>query len=123
MVAPLESKNIRSAQQSIDRLISEDNPVDQVQFFDLRQSMNNGGGPACLRLRVAMSEAEIAAMHQGVLFTDRLHGQLVDWVERHYRKRLSDADLLDTSLPGEVERALMELAKILDLPEEVLLDV
>ena len=123
MVAPLESKNIRSAQQSIDRLISEDNPVDQVQFVDLRQSMNNGGGPACLRLRVAMSEAEIAAMHQGVLFTNRLHLQLVDWVKRHYRKRLSDADLLDTSLPGEVERALTELAKILDLPEEVLLDV
>ena len=123
MVAPTESKNIRSAQQSVDRLISEDNPVDQIQFVDLRQSMNNGGGPACLRLRVAMSETEIAAMHQGVLFTDRLHGQLVDWVERHYRKRLSDADLLDPSLPKEVERALVELAKILDLPEEVLLDV
>ena len=123
MVAPLESENIRSAKQSIDRLISEENPVDQVQFFDLRQSMNNGGGPACLRLRVAMSEPEIAAMHQGVLFTDQLHGKLVDWVERHYRKQLSDADLLDPSLPGEVERALMELAKILDLPEEVLLDV
>ena len=123
MVAPLESKNIRSAQQSIHRLIAEDNPVDQVHFFDLRQSMNNGGGPACLRLRVAMSEAEIAAMHQGVLFTDRLHGQLVDWVEQHYRKKLSDADLCDPSLPGEVHRALVELAKILDLPEEVLLDV
>ena len=123
MVAPLESKDIRSAHQSIDRLISEDNPVDQVQFFDLRQSMNNGGGPACLRLRVAMSEAEIAAMHQGILFTDRLHGQLVDWVEDNYREQLSEDDLRDPELPGEVERALLELAKILDLPEEVLLDV
>ena len=123
MVAPLESKNIRSAQQCIDRLIQEDNPVDQIQFVDLRQSMNNGGGPACLRLRVAMSEAEIAAMHQGVLFTDRLCEQLVEWVSQHYRKRLSAADLRDPSLPREVERALVELAKILDLPEEVLLDV
>ena len=123
MVAPLESKDIRSAQQSIDRLIEENNPVDQVQFVDLRQSMNNGGGPACLRLRVAMSEAEIAAMHQGVLFSDRLYEQLVNWVEKHYRKRLSDKDLLDPNLPEEVVRALVELAKILDLPEEVLLDV
>ena len=123
MVAPLASKNIRSAQQSIDRLIEEDNPVDQVQFVDLRQSMNNGGGPACLRLRVAMSEPEIAAMHQGVLFSDQLYEQLVNWVEKHYRKQLSDKDLLDPSLPEEVERALVELAKILDLPEEVLLDV
>ena len=123
MVAPLESKNIRSAQQCIDRLIQEDNPVDQIQFVDLRQSMNNGGGPACLRLRVAMSEAEIAAMHQGVLFTDRLYEQLMDWVSQHYRKKLSATDLRDPSLPGEVERALVELAKILNLPEEVLLDV
>ena len=123
MVAPLESKNNRSAQQCIDRLIAEENPVDQIQFVDLRQSMNNGGGPACLRLRVAMNDAEAAAMHQGVLFSDRLHGQLVDWVERHYRKQLSDADLLDPSLFEEVERALVELAKILNLPEEVLLDV
>ena len=123
MVAPLESQNLPEAQQSIDRLIRDNNPVDQVQFFDLRQSMNNGGGPACLRLRVAMNEAEIAAMHQGVLFTDQLHGQLVDWVQRHYRKQLSEADLRDPKLPEEVERALVELAKILDLPEEVLLDV
>ena len=123
MVAPLESQDIRSAQQSIDRLVQEDNPIDQVQFFDLRQSMNNGGGPACLRLRVAMSETEIAAMHQGVLFTDSLHRQLVDWVEQHYRTELTDLDLRDPSLPGEVEQAFVKLAKILDLPEEVLLDV
>lgn len=123
MVAPLESKNTRSAQYCIDRLIAEANPVDQVQFVDLQQSMNNGGGPACLRLRVAMNESEIAAMHQGVLFTDSLHSLLVDWVERHYRKKLSEADLLDPSLATEVDRALVELAKILDLPEEVLLDV
>ena len=121
--APLECKNIRSAQQSTDRLIAENNPIDQIQFVDLRQSMNNGGGPACLRLRVAISEAEISAMHQGVLFTDRLHGQLVDWVGQHYRNELSAADLLDPSLIKQVDQALRELAKILDLPEEVLLDV
>ncbi|MCL4124276.1 UNVERIFIED_CONTAM: hypothetical protein GTU68_024472, partial [Idotea baltica] len=121
--SPLECEKIRSAQFCIDRLIQEDNPVDQAQFVDLGQSMNNGGGPACLRLRVAMNEAEIAAVHQGILFTDKLHGQLVDWVKRHYRNRLSTADLCDPDLPGEVERSLVELAKIIDSPKEVLLDV
>lgn len=123
MLSPLECKKIRSAQQSIDRLIAEDNPVDQVQFMDLRQSMNNGGGPACLRLRVALNEAEVAAVHQGIVFTDHLHEQLVVWVNQHYRDRLSTDDLRDMGLAEEVDQALIELAKILNLPAEVLLDV
>lgn len=70
-----------------------------------------------------MNEAEITAIHQGILFTDKLHGQLVDWVKRHYRKRLSTADLCDPDLPQEVEQAFIELAEIIDSPKEVLLDV
>ena len=123
LLSPTECQQTRSAQHCIDRLLAEDNPVDQVQFVDLRQSMNNGGGPACLRLRVAMSEAEVAAVHQGILFSDRLHEQLAGWVNQHYRDRLSTADLCDVGLIGEVDRALIELAKILDLPKEFLLDV
>ncbi len=121
--SPLECKKDRSALFCLDRLIQADNPVDQVQFIDLQQSMNNGGGPACLRLRIAMTEAEIGAVHQGILLTDNLHRQLVDWVKQHYRKRLSTADLCDPALPGEVERALIDLAEIIDSPKEVLLDV
>lgn len=123
IVSPLECQETLAAQQCIDRLIQEDNPVDQVQFLDLRQSMNNGGGPACLRLRVALNEAEVAAVHPGIIFTDDLHDQLVDWVQRHYRNHLSSTDLCDPKLAGEVERALVELAKIIDSPEEVLLDM
>ena len=123
IVSPVECQETKSAQQCIDRLIQEDNPVDQVQFMDLRQSMNNGGGPACLRLRVALTEAEIGAVHPGIIFTDKLYDQLVDWVKRHYRYRLSSTDLCDPKLAEEVERALVELAKIIDSPEEVLLDV
>ena len=85
--------------------------------------MNNGGGPACLRLRVALNEAEVAAVHPGIIFTDDLHDQLVDWVQRHYRNHLSSTDLCDPKLAGEVERALVELSKIIDSPEEVLLDM
>jgi len=38
-----------------------------VKFFDVKQSMRNGGGPACLRLRVAMTEQERAAVNQSTL--------------------------------------------------------
>jgi succinylarginine dihydrolase len=70
-------------------------PINEIRVFDLKQSMQNGGGPACLRLRVAMSASEIAAVNQGVLMSDDLFATLNAWVERHYRDRLSADDLAD----------------------------
>ena len=122
LVCPLDCKENQSAHRCIQRLISEDNPVDRVEFFDLRQSMNNGGGPACLRLRVVLTEEQQARMHQGVILTTELYEQLVAWVEKHYREELQPDDLRDPSLLNETRSAIGELATILDLPTEVLLD-
>jgi succinylarginine dihydrolase len=54
----------------LDGLVASGGAIDELIDFDLRQSMRNGGGPACLRLRVALTEAEAAAMHQGVMMTE-----------------------------------------------------
>jgi len=78
--------------------------------------MRNGGGPACLRLRVALSASQAAAMHQGVILTEPLVAQLTDWIERHYRDRLSPADLADPDLATEINTALDELSTVLRLP-------
>ena len=79
--------------------------------------MRNGGGPACLRLRVALTDAEAAAMHQGVIMTETLYGQLVAWVEKHYRDRLSPDDLADPMLAIEIQTAMEALTNILGLPD------
>ena len=54
--------------------------------------------PACLRLRVALKEAELAAVNQGVIMTAPLYDTLLQWVDRHYRDRLGEADLADPQL-------------------------
>jgi succinylarginine dihydrolase len=77
--------------------------------------MQNGGGPACLRLRVELTEAEVQALNPAVLWSDGLHGRLVAWVEKHYRDRLAEADLGDPSLLTECRTALDELTQILCL--------
>ncbi len=97
-------------------LIASDGPIDELISVDLRQSMRNGGGPACLRLRIVLSDEEAAAMHQGVVMTETLYATLIAWVEKHYRDRLSQEDLADPLLAIEIQTALEELAKILDLP-------
>ncbi len=84
-------------------------------FFDLRQSMRNGGGPACLRLRVVLTEKEIAAAAPGVFLDEMLYARLTDWVKKHYRDQLTADDLGDPSLMDDNRRALDELTRILGL--------
>ncbi|RWT62560.1 succinylarginine dihydrolase, partial [Klebsiella pneumoniae] len=78
-------------------------------------SMQNGGGPACLRLRVALKDNELAAVNPGVIMTAPLYDTLVQWVDKHYRDRLSEADLADPQLLDECRTALDELTQILKL--------
>lgn len=90
-----------------------DNPIAQAHVFDLRQSMNNGGGPACLRLRVVLHEAERAAVNTACWLDDALYEKLRDWITQHYRDRLVFDDLADPALLDETRRALDELTRLL----------
>lgn len=116
IIAPQESEDnprVRSVLQRFQQ--AADNPVSQIHFLNLRESMKNGGGPACLRLRVVLTEAELAAIHPGILFTPALHEQLTAWVKKHYRETLSPADLADPQLAEESLAAQQELLSILHL--------
>ena len=119
LLCPQETRNIESSYVCTQRILDEDNPVDRVEFLDLRQSMNNGGGPACLRLRVVMSMEQLQHMHPGVRFDHSLYEQLTAWVNRHYREELAADDLRDPHLIQEVDAAFCELQSILDLPGAV----
>ncbi|WP_108126408.1 N-succinylarginine dihydrolase [Saccharospirillum mangrovi] len=116
LVVPGECREIAAVSDYLDRLIADDaNPIDAVEVFDLKQSMQNGGGPACLRLRVALTEAEYNAMNSGVILTDALFHDLNAWVDRHYRDRLTQADLADPQLLIESRTALDELTQLTKL--------
>ncbi|MFC4158031.1 N-succinylarginine dihydrolase [Chitinimonas lacunae] len=115
IVVPEECKANERVWRYLQRLSQSGGPIDQVLVFDLKQSMQNGGGPACLRLRVALNDAELAAVNPRVLMSDELFATLNDWVDRHYRDRLSAADLADPLLVEECRVALDELTRILGL--------
>jgi succinylarginine dihydrolase len=117
LVLPQECRENAAVARYLDELVASGGPIDELICFDLRQSMRNGGGPACLRLRVALSYAEVSAMHQGVIMDETLYRRLVEWINRHYRDRLSPADLADPQLAIEVSTALTELSALLGLPD------
>lgn len=116
LIAPIECQEQPAVKAVIDEMIrSSANPINSVRYFNLRESMRNGGGPACLRLRVVLNEQEIAATNPHIWLTESLYRQLVDWVNRHYRDILRPADLADISLLWECQQSLEALSRILHL--------
>ncbi|OZC37520.1 N-succinylarginine dihydrolase [Marinobacter vinifirmus] len=115
LAVPGECREVASVSRYLDSLLQQNGPITAVEVFDVKQSMRNGGGPACLRLRVALRDDELKAINHGVIFTDELYNRLTTWVEGHYRDELSQQDLADPMLLEEVRKALDELTGILGL--------
>ncbi|MDE1463868.1 N-succinylarginine dihydrolase [Spartinivicinus poritis] len=115
IIVPEECRENTTVYHYLQKLIESSNPIKEVKFFDLKQSMCNGGGPACLRLRVVLTEVEQAEINQACLMSDHLFSQLDTWIEKHYRDRLTEADLADPKLLVESRAALDELTDILEL--------
>jgi succinylarginine dihydrolase len=116
LIAPLECRDHPAVQRVMERIVGLDKPIAVVHYVDVRQSMRNGGGPACLRLRVMLTDAELAAMHQGVIFSTALYQSLKSWINKHYREKLTIDDLADSKLVDECRVALDELSQLLSLP-------
>ncbi len=121
LIAPIEVKEKYDgkALDVMERLCaSPDNPIDEVHLADLRQSMRNGGGPACLRLRAAMNETQIAAMASSVnvLATDALLGSLTDIIESFYPEQLHPTDIGNPDLFHCCQHVLGELGRVMGLP-------
>lgn len=115
LILPVESRENEKVYRYLQQLQQQDTPIKRVEFVDVRQSMKNGGGPACLRLRVALTEAELNAVNPRFMLTDTLFADLNQWIDRHYRDRISPADLADPVLMEESLRALDELTALFNL--------
>ena len=121
LIAPIEVKEKYDgkALDVMERICaSPDNPIDEVHLADLRQSMRNGGGPACLRLRVPMNEAQLAALSDTtrVLATEELLDHLTDIIEGFYPEQLYPDDIGNPDLFHCCQHVLGELGKAMDLP-------
>jgi len=115
LIAPEECRHTPSVVRYCEKLVSGNSPIGRVEYVDVRQSMRNGGGPACLRLRVVLNEEELAACNQKMLMNDGLFTQLSSWINTHYRDELHDKNLRDPALINEGRVALDALTKILGL--------
>jgi succinylarginine dihydrolase len=115
VVAPSESRDNPFAASFLNRLVEVERVVSRIVYVDVNGSMKNGGGPACLRLRVALTDVERSALGARVFVDDTLDAELDSWIQKHYRDRLLPGDLRDPAFLNESRRALDELTGLLKL--------
>ncbi len=115
LICPEECKHSNSVSIYLASLLSSGTPIKRVQYFDLKESMKNGGGPACLRLRVVMSDAERKAVNPNFWFNDAREKELRAWVEKYYRDDLKFDDLRDVKFFQEVQAAFDALEVLLNI--------
>tara|TARA_Y100000589_G_scaffold319924_1_gene349116 strand:- start:287 stop:1366 length:1080 start_codon:yes stop_codon:yes gene_type:complete len=116
LVAPIECRENQSVHDLCRKWCEEDNPIQAVEWMDVRESMHNGGGPACLRLRVPLNERERAAVHPSLVLTPSRADQLETWIQKWYPESLHPEQLSDPNLYDQCHAAMAELEQLLEFP-------
>ena len=114
LILPSEARNMPNVWQWLEGLTRKNGPIRQLIPVELRQSMNNGGGPACLRLRVTADPATIDPR----FLVDHARLELIEGaVLRHWPEAIAVDELRDPLLLRDVTRARCALLDALDLAE------
>jgi succinylarginine dihydrolase len=113
LVMPMECKDHPAVERILPRIVNIYGQVQSAHYVDCRQSMQNGGGPACLRLRVPMTAEELAAVNPAYLLNHAKIDRIEAWVNQYYRDRLAITDFLDPEFRRSCFEALEALEKIL----------
>jgi succinylarginine dihydrolase len=98
LILPAETRDDAGVWAALHRALDRSGAIGRVEVVEVRESMRNGGGPACLRLRVPVSPAARAAIHPGYLLTPARWDALAALVERWWPAAVAPGDLLDPAL-------------------------
>lgn len=114
LIVPTEAQETPSVWNWIKSHFGDNRPIRRVEVVDVRQSMANGGGPACLRLRVV---ADPSAVDPRFLVNEARLGALAEVIERYWPEEIHRDDLQGPALISDIEKARSKLLETLDLAE------
>ena len=98
LVVPAEVREAANVWAWLQEQIGGNNAIASVKVVDVRESMRNGGGPACLRLRVAVSEEAHAAIDPRFLLTPSRIDTISAVVAEHWPEHIAPAVLGNAAL-------------------------
>jgi succinylarginine dihydrolase len=112
LIVPEECRETPPVWAWLERHLAGNGPIRRVEVVDVRQSMANGGGPACLRLRVV---ADPATVDPRFLVDEAKLDRIGDVVRADWPEQIHTDDLQAPALIRDVERARAALLESLDL--------
>jgi succinylarginine dihydrolase len=114
LIVPSEARENASVWKWIERHIAGNGPIRRVEVVDVRESMANGGGPACLRLRVV---ADPATVDPRFMVDDARLDWIADVIRRHWPEQIHNDELQSEALIRDIESARAALLEALDLAQ------
>ncbi len=94
LICPSQCRDSSPTRALIDRWIADpSNPIQRVHFLSLNQSMANGGGPACLRLRMMVDDAQLKELGARYRIDEARIALLSDIIEQNYPERFCIEDM------------------------------
>ncbi|HEY9579592.1 MAG TPA: N-succinylarginine dihydrolase [Rhizorhapis sp.] len=112
LIIPTEAQDTPAVCNWLGSLAVHNGPIRQIIAVDVRQSMANGGGPACLRLRVVADPDDIDPRF---LATEGKLDGLASLIENFWPRQIAPADLISPALIADVRRARRALLDYLEL--------
>ncbi|SMF71175.1 N-succinylarginine dihydrolase [Allosphingosinicella indica] len=114
LVLPEEARGTQAVWTWLQEMAAGNGPIRKLFVVDVRQSMANGGGPACLRLRVV---ADPATVDPRVLMDEAKLDRIASAIEDHWPETIAPGDLADPALVARIESARTALLDAMDLRE------
>ena len=116
LIVPSEARETQSVWRWLQNHVAGNGPIRRIEVVDVRQSMANGGGPACLRLRVV---ADPGLVDQRFMVDEVKLDRLETVIKECWPEEIHHSDLQQPALIVEIEQARIALLETLDLSELV----
>ncbi|SEQ68718.1 N-succinylarginine dihydrolase [Sphingobium sp. YR768] len=112
LILPTEARETPAVWNWLEQMIAGNGPIRQLVPVDVRQSMANGGGPACLRLRVVADPRDIDPRF---LVDEAQLDAIAQIVSDYWPESIAPDDLGDTRLIARIEQSWLTLVDHLQL--------
>ncbi|WP_420139223.1 N-succinylarginine dihydrolase [Sphingomonas sp.] len=115
LILPAEARETPAVWTWLEKMVAGNGPIRRLELVDVRQSMANGGGPACLRLRVV---ADPATIDPRFLADDAKLERVAHLIEEHWPEQILPEDLENPALwvrLGEARAALLKMLRLTEL--------
>ena len=114
LILPTEARDNANVWDWLQQMVAGNGPIRKILPVNVRQSMANGGGPACLRLRVIADPADI---DQRFIANHDILDRLEEVIKTYWPEQIAPVDISQPDLLTQCEEAHRALLDLLELQE------